>query len=71
MILQTIEAKMARLHILRIPGWNGASSPATFHPTLNNETGKSNCKVSVRTAVVFTASTKLLEILRVIDTSHL
>jgi len=40
MILQTIEAKLARLQILCIPGWNGASSLATFHPTLNNETGK-------------------------------
>ena len=72
MILQTIEAKRARLQILCIPGWIGASSLATVHPTLSNETVKQNCNVSVRTAVVFSASTTFLEILTVnIDTSHL
>jgi hypothetical protein len=72
MILQTTEAKLERLQVLCIPGWIGSSSLATFHPTLNNETVKQNCNVNVRTAVVFSASTKLLEILTVnVDTSHL
>jgi len=72
MILQTIEAKVVLLQILCIPAWIGASSIATFHLTLNNETVKQNCNVSVRTAVVFSASTKLLDILTInIDTSHL
>jgi hypothetical protein len=71
MILQTIEAKLAHLQTLCIPGWIGASSLATFHLTLNNETVKQNCNVIVRTAVVFSASTKLLGILTVsFDTSN-
>jgi hypothetical protein len=72
MILQTTEAEVALLQISCIPAWIGASSLATFHLTLNNETVKQNCNVSVRTAVVFSASTKLFDILTVnIDTSQL
>jgi hypothetical protein len=49
MIIQTIEAKLARLQILCIPGRIGDSSLATFHPTLNNETVKQNCNVIAMT----------------------
>jgi hypothetical protein len=63
---------MAGVEILCILVRIGASSLATFHPTLNNETVKQNCNSSVGIAVMFNTGTKPLEILtEKFDTSHL